>query len=111
MCSPGRALFRVPLHIFFRKELVQYLPPHEVPAQTTKKKRSLGPSNSMVMDTPSPILYKRSRNRLDDDDVEEELGVKKQKLNSDVNEWISFPYKKYVEMTIPPYHIACRQWD
>ena len=44
-----------------RKELVQYLPPGEVPAQISKKKRSLGPVNSHVMETPSPILYKRSR--------------------------------------------------
>ena len=36
---------------------MKYLPPSEVPVLPTKK-RSL---NSQVMETPSPILYKRSR--------------------------------------------------
>lgn len=53
-CLPGR-----------RKELARYLPPSEVPAVSSRKRQSFGPSNSQVMETPSPILYKRSRTELE----------------------------------------------
>lgn len=46
--------------VWSRRELLKYLPPGEVPPAPTKK-RSLGPTNSHVTETPSPILYKRSR--------------------------------------------------
>lgn len=63
-----------------RRELMKYLPPNEVPAVSAKK-RSLGPSNSHVMETPSPILYKRCR--ADMEGVEMQNSVKRLKEDSE----------------------------
>lgn len=61
--SPLRiALFLV----LFRRDLVQYLPANEVPA-VNRKRRSQGPSiPPIAMETPSPIMTKRSRMDMDD---------------------------------------------
>ena len=48
-----------------RKDLIQYLPPNEVPPQS-RKKRSLGPANTSLIETPSPILHKRSRTNVEE---------------------------------------------
>lgn len=66
---------------------MQYLPPNEVP--TSKKRHSLGPTNSHVMETPSPILYKRSRTDMEGVEMS---SAKRQKAEGDekvskMNSW------------------------
>lgn len=65
---------------------MKYLPPNEVPQ--SRKKRSLGPTNnSQVLETPSPILHKRSRAQLEDNvGNSSTASVKRAKENSCVDD-------------------------
>lgn len=58
---------------------MQYLPASEVPS--SRKRHSFGPTNSYVMETPSPILYKRSRTEMEE--VVETSSAKRLKAHAD----------------------------
>ena len=69
---------------------MKYLPPNEVPAQSIKK-RSLGPTNSHVMETPSPILYKRARTEMEGVEMQNSVKRPKEDVEEKVNiQWTLF---------------------